>query len=101
MASTSLISYIYSRDFLVDYMVVRTGDDSVEWSSIRGRSKEPLEWLNGYLLHVSSAKRMRGTIDEFASFVEKKLRKHYRKDPEFEHCAGLVHSFIEDIFITR
>lgn len=101
MNKASFMSYLNSRDFIVDFMVVRTGEDSVEWTSFRGKSGKRLEWMNGTLRNVSSAVRKRGTMDEFAEYIELKLQKNFKADPEFRYCREEVCSTVNCMPITK
>lgn len=94
-------SYINSEQFVLDFMPVRIGEDTIEWSQIRGRSGKNLMWLNGHLLNVSSAKRVRGTIDEFSAYVYKGLRRTFKNDPEVRLCQDMVRSWVSDMYFTK
>lgn len=93
--------YINSRDFKLDFVIVRTGEDTVEWTAIRGKTGKETIWINGSLWNVSSAVRKHGTIDEFAKYVEKKLRKNFKTDPEFDCCEEEVRSCVRRMFTTK
>lgn len=101
MPERSLISYIHSAEFQLDFMPFKIDDDTVEWSVIRGRTGKKLEWINGYLHNVSSQKRVRGTVDEFASFITKKLKKTFENDYEYPYCEGMVRSMVDGMNIMK
>lgn len=96
-----LHSYINSEQFMLDFMPVRTGDNTIEWSVIRGRTGKKLIWLNGYLMNVSSAKRVSGTFDEFIEYVSKKLQRVFKNDPDASICKDMVNSFVSDMHLTK
>ena len=97
----SVSSYIKSREFKLDFVIVRTGEDTVEWTAIRGKTGQETIGINGSLGNVSSAVRKRGTIDEFAKYVERKLRRTYKTDPEFSCCEEEVRSCVRCMFTTK
>ena len=101
MSERRLISYIHSAEFQLDFMPFKIDDDTVEWSVIRGRTGKKLEWLNGHLHNVSSQKRVRGTVNEFASFINKKLKKNFGKDYEYPYCESMVMSMVYDMNIMK
>lgn len=101
MPEQSLISYMHSAEFQLDFMPFKIDDDTVEWSVIRGRTGKKLTWINGYLHNVSSQKRVRGTVDEFASFIAKKLKKTFEKDHEYPYCEGMVRSMVDGMNIMK
>lgn len=94
-------SYINSEQFVLDFMPIRIGEDTIEWSQIRGRSGKKIMWMNGHLMNVSSAKRVRGTIDEFSAYVYKGLHRVFKDDPEVKFCQGMVRSFVSDMHFTK
>lgn len=94
-------SYINSEQFVLDFMPVKIGDDTIEWSVIRGRTGRKLSWMNGRLMNVSSAKRVRGTIDEFSAYVYKGLHRVFKDDPEVRFCQDMVRSFVSDLHFTK
>lgn len=94
-------SYINSEQFMLDFMPVRTGDYTIEWNIIRGRTGRELTWLNGHLMNVSSAKRVGGTFDEFISYVSKKLQRAFKHDPDAKFCHDMVMSFVSDLHFTK
>lgn len=94
-------SYINSEQFILDFMPVRTGDYTIEWNIIRGRTGRELTWLNGHLMNVSSAKRVRGTFDEFIAYVSKKIQRSFKDDPDVRFCRDMVMSFVSDLHFTK
>lgn len=94
-------SYINSEQFMLDFMPVRTGDYTIEWNIIRGRTGRKLTWLNGHLMNVSSAKRVMGTFDEFIAYVSKKLQRVFKNDPDASICQDMVMSFVSDLHFTK
>lgn len=94
-------SYINSEQFVLDFMPIKIGEDTIEWSQIRGRTGKKIMWMNGRLMNVSSAKRVRGTIEEFSAYVYKGLHRTFKDDPEVKFCQGMVRSFMTDLYFTK
>ena len=94
-------SYVNSDHFMLDFMPIRTGDYTIEWSVIRRRGRKNLTWMNGHLMNVSSAKRVRGTFNEFVEYVSKKIQRAFKDDPEVRFCRETVMSFISDLHFTK
>jgi hypothetical protein len=94
-------SYINSEQFVLDFMPIRIGEDTIEWSQIRGRTGKKIIWMNGHLMNVSSAKRVRGTIDEFSAYVYKGLHRTFKNDPDVRFCDDMVRSWVSDLHFTK
>lgn len=94
-------SYINSEQFVLDFMPIKIGEDTIEWSQIRGRTGKKIIWMNGRLMNVSSAKRVRGTIEEFSAYVYKGLHRTFKDDPEVRFCHDMVRSFMSDLYFTK
>lgn len=94
-------SYINSEQFVLDFMPIKIGEDTIEWSQIRGRTVKKIMWMNGHLMNVSSAKRVRGTIDDFSTYVYKGLHSIFKNDPEVKFCQDMVRSFVSDLHFTK
>lgn len=90
-----------SQDFKLDFVIVRTGEDTVEWTDVRCKTGKELLWINGLLMNVSGASRRHGTVDEFAKYVERKLRKKFKSDPDFSDCEEEIRDCIRCMFITK
>ena len=96
----SLNSYIHSSAFMADYMPIRKSDDLIEWSDIKAIPGKSLEWLNGHLMNVGVAKRVTGTIDDFAAFVTKRVKSNFGKEYDYRYCADMVRSLVEDMHVS-